>query len=98
MKYRRILFKLSGEALAGEAGFGIDRARISEIASEVAELAQLGVQIGLVVGGGNFFRGISASDSGLRRISVDYMGCSQRQSTRSHCVITLPPRASRRTS
>ena len=69
MKYRRILFKLSGEALAGEAGFGIDRARISEIASEVAELAQLGVQIGLVVGGG-----ISASDSGLRRISVDYMG------------------------
>ncbi len=74
MKYRRILFKLSGEALAGEAGFGIDRPRISEIAGEIAELVRLGVQIGLVVGGGNFFRGIAASDTGLRRISADYMG------------------------
>ncbi len=74
MKYRRILFKLSGEALAGEAGFGIDRPRISEIAAEIAELVRLGVQVGLVVGGGNFFRGIAAADTGLRRISVDYMG------------------------
>ncbi len=74
MKYKRILLKLSGEALAGNAGFGIDSIRVAEIAAEVAEIARLGVQVGVVVGGGNFFRGIRASDSGLRRISVDYMG------------------------
>ncbi len=74
MKYKRILLKLSGEALAGNAGFGIDSIRVAEIAGEVAEIARLGVQVGVVVGGGNFFRGIRASDSGLRRISVDYMG------------------------
>ena len=74
MKYRRILFKLSGEAFAGEAEFGIDYRRLAEIASEASELVQSGVQVGLVVGGGNFFRGMAASDRGLRRISVDYMG------------------------
>ena len=74
MGYSRILLKLSGEALAGPEGFGIDRGRISEIASEISELTRGGVQVGLVVGGGNFFRGSSDLDSGLRRISVDYMG------------------------
>ena len=74
MKYKRILLKLSGEALAGDAGFGIDGARVAEIAGEVAEIARLGVQVGVVVGGGNFFRGVGASGTGLRRISVDYMG------------------------
>ena len=74
MKYKRILLKLSGEALAGDAGFGIDSTRVAEIAGEVAEIARLGVQVGVVVGGGNFFRGVGASGTGLRRISVDYMG------------------------
>ena len=74
MGYRRILFKLSGEALAGQAGFGIDNGRVSEITSEIAELVKSDIQIGLVVGGGNFFRGVSASDDGLTRVSVDYMG------------------------
>ena len=74
MKYKRILLKLSGEALAGDAGFGIDSTRVAEIAGEVAEVARLGVQVGVVVGGGNFFRGVQASNTSLRRISVDYMG------------------------
>ncbi len=74
MKYKRILLKLSGEALAGDAGFGIDNTRVAEIAGEVAEIVRLGVQVGVVVGGGNFFRGVRASGTGLRRISVDYMG------------------------
>lgn len=74
MKYKRILLKLSGEALAGDAGFGIDSTRVAEIAKEVVDVARLGVQVGVVVGGGNFFRGIQASGTGLRRISVDYMG------------------------
>ncbi len=73
-KYKRILLKLSGEALAGDGGFGIDRERISQIAAEIAAAARGGVQFGLVVGGGNFFRGIQSSDSGLERVSVDYMG------------------------
>lgn len=73
-KYKRILLKLSGEALAGENGFGIDRKRIAAIAAEIAAAARGGVQFGLVVGGGNFFRGIQASQTGLERVSVDYMG------------------------
>jgi uridylate kinase len=73
-KYKRILLKLSGEALAGENGFGIDRERISEIAAEIAAAVRSGVQFGLVVGGGNFFRGIQASQTGIERVSVDYMG------------------------
>ena len=74
MGHSRILFKLSGEALAGQAGFGVDSGRVSEITSEIAELAKSDVQVALVVGGGNFFRGVSASDDGLTRVSVDYMG------------------------
>jgi uridylate kinase len=73
-QYKRILLKLSGEALAGDSGFGIDRERVSQIAAEVAAVARSGVQFGLVVGGGNFFRGIKASQTGLQRVSVDYMG------------------------
>jgi uridylate kinase len=73
-KYKRILLKLSGEALAGESGFGIDRKRISEIAAELAEQARNGVEFGVVVGGGNFFRGIKASQTGLQRVTVDSMG------------------------
>jgi uridylate kinase len=72
--YKRILLKLSGEALAGESGFGIGRNRISEIAAELAATARGGVQFGVVIGGGNFFRGIKASQTGLQRVTVDSMG------------------------
>lgn len=72
--YKRILLKLSGEALAGQGGFGIDRARISAIAAELAATARNGVEFGVVVGGGNFFRGIKASQTGLQRVTVDSMG------------------------
>jgi uridylate kinase len=72
--YKRILLKLSGEALAGQGGFGIDRARISAIAAELAVTARGGVEFGVVVGGGNFFRGIKASQTGLHRVTVDSMG------------------------
>lgn len=71
--YQRILLKLSGEVMAGEKGFGIDSARVAGLAAEIAETARLGVQIGLVVGGGNFFRGISAPRE-MNRVTVDQMG------------------------
>ena len=58
-RYRRILLKLSGEALAAGQGFGVDTARVHEIAGEIREVHQLGVEIGIVVGGGNFFRGVT---------------------------------------
>ena len=73
-KYKRILLKLSGEALAGEARFGIDRDAVSRIAAEIVEASRTGVQFGVVVGGGNFFRGVQASDTGLQRVTVDRMG------------------------
>src|SRR6266496_5018406 len=72
--YKRILLKLSGEALAAGQGFGVDGARVSEIAAEVADVHQLGVEIGLVVGGGNFFRGVNEQAREMDRISADHMG------------------------
>ena len=60
-KYQRILLKLSGEVLAGGGSFGIDPARVKRLSEEIAEVARTGVQIGLVVGGGNFFRGVAAA-------------------------------------
>ena len=72
--YRRILLKLSGEALGGESGFGFDAKRASEIAGETAALLRSGVQIGLVLGGGNFFRGIRDAGEKLHRATVDSMG------------------------
>lgn len=72
--FRRILLKLSGEALAGTLGYGIDPAVITEIASEVREVTRLGVQVALVIGGGNIFRGLAASSRGMDRASADYMG------------------------
>jgi uridylate kinase len=72
--YRRILLKLSGEVLAGQGSFGIDSARVAALASEVAEVAQAGVQIGLVVGGGNFFRGVAAAAQHMDRVTADHMG------------------------
>jgi uridylate kinase len=72
--YKRILLKLSGEALAAGQGFGVDNTRVHEIAAEVADVHRLGVQIGLVVGGGNFFRGVAEQARDMDRISADHMG------------------------
>ena len=73
-RFGRILLKLSGEVLAGEGSFGIDAARVEALAVEVAEVARTGVQIGLVVGGGNFFRGVAAAARNMDRVSADHMG------------------------
>jgi len=72
--YKRILLKLSGEALAAGQGFGVDNDRVHEIAAEIADVHRLGVQIGLVVGGGNFFRGVAEQAKDMDRISADHMG------------------------
>lgn len=72
--YKRILLKLSGEALAGKTGTGINTAVIKQIAEDVALAYKTGVQIGLVIGGGNIFRGVAASAEGMDRASSDYMG------------------------
>jgi len=72
--YRRILLKLSGEALAGEQGYGIDPDVIKGIAEEIRDVMALGVEVALVIGGGNIFRGLAASSKGMDRASADYMG------------------------
>ncbi|MBI4552940.1 MAG: UMP kinase [Candidatus Latescibacteria bacterium] len=72
--YSRILLKLSGESLAGPAGYGIDFEMLSFIASEIREVGEMGVQIGIVIGGGNIFRGAEASAKGMERVSADYIG------------------------
>ncbi|PIT99409.1 MAG: UMP kinase [Bdellovibrionales bacterium CG10_big_fil_rev_8_21_14_0_10_45_34] len=73
-KYRRILLKLSGEALAGGTGYGIDGETIRAIAQDVAEVVEAGVQMGVVIGGGNIIRGVAAAQQGMDRASSDYMG------------------------
>ncbi|MBI1911626.1 MAG: UMP kinase [Deltaproteobacteria bacterium] len=73
-KYKRILLKLSGEALMGEKEFGVDTNIISSIASEIKQVHDLGVEIALVIGGGNIFRGVSASAKGMDRATADYVG------------------------
>jgi uridylate kinase len=72
--YKRILLKLSGEALAADKGFGVDNTRVHEIAAEIAEVHKLGIEIGIVVGGGNFFRGVAEQAKDMDRISADHMG------------------------
>jgi len=72
--YHRILLKLSGEALAGGAAFGINADRVKELACEVAEVVSAGVQIGIVVGGGNIFRGIAGAAQQMDRVTGDHMG------------------------
>ncbi|PLY03665.1 MAG: UMP kinase [Desulfuromonas sp.] len=72
--YDRILLKLSGEALAGQQGYGIDPEVITGIASEIRDVINMGVQVALVIGGGNIFRGLSAASRGMDRASADYMG------------------------
>jgi len=73
-KYGRILLKLSGEVMAGEGSFGVDATRVAALATEVSEVARTGVQIGLVVGGGNFFRGVAAAAQNMDRVAADHMG------------------------
>ncbi len=73
-KYQRILLKLSGEALAGPQSFGIDPDRVKDLAAEIAAVAQRGIQVGLVVGGGNIFRGIALAARKMDRVTGDHMG------------------------
>ena len=72
--YKRILLKLSGESLAGGGAFGIDATRVKELAREVADVAATGIQIGVVVGGGNIFRGVAAAAQKMDRVTADHMG------------------------
>ncbi len=74
MAYRRILLKLSGEALAGGASFGISPERVCSLSAQVAEVAAAGIQIGVVVGGGNIFRGVAAAAQNMDRVTADHMG------------------------
>lgn len=74
MKYKRILLKLSGEALMGDKQFGIDNNRINQYAEEIKQAAEKGIEIGVVIGGGNIFRGIQAEEGGMDRVQGDYMG------------------------
>ncbi|MGB7288873.1 MAG: UMP kinase [Candidatus Macondimonas sp.] len=72
--YRRILLKISGEALMGEADYGVDPAVIGRMAEEIRDVRDLGVQIGVVIGGGNIFRGAGLADAGMDRVTADHMG------------------------
>ena len=72
--YRRIVLKLSGEALAGSQGYGIDPPVLDRVGAEVRDVTELGVQVAIVIGGGNIFRGIAASAGGMDRATADYMG------------------------
>ena len=73
-KYKRILLKLSGESLMGDQQYGIDQKRLNEYAQQIAELSKSGVQIGIVIGGGNIFRGLSGTTQGFDRVKGDQMG------------------------
>jgi uridylate kinase len=73
-KYKRILLKLSGEALMGEDPYGINRATIESIVAEIAPIVQMGVETGVVIGGGNIFRGVAPGAAGMDRATADYMG------------------------
>lgn len=73
-KYKRIILKLSGEALAGQVGYGIEHTTISSIAHQVAELVEKKIEVAIVVGGGNIWRGVAGSEKGMERATADYMG------------------------
>ena len=73
-RYKRILLKISGEVLTGEGDYGIDSAVIQQIAQEIKEVKKLGVEVAVVIGGGNIFRGMAASAKGMDRVSADYIG------------------------
>ena len=73
-RFKRILLKLSGESLMGKQGYGIDPERLSDYAKQIKEISEMGVQIGIVIGGGNIFRGLSGSQKGFDRVKGDQMG------------------------
>ena len=73
-RYKRILLKLSGESLMGEKQYGIDEKRIAEYATQIKEIADMGIEIGIVIGGGNIFRGLSGISKGVDRVKGDQMG------------------------
>jgi len=73
-RFKRILLKLSGESLMGKQGYGIDPERLSDYAKQIKEVSEMGVQIGIVIGGGNIFRGLSGSQKGFDRVKGDQMG------------------------
>lgn len=74
LKYKRILLKLSGEALIGKQGYGIDPERLRQYCIEIKEINDLGIQVGIVIGGGNIFRGLRGTNKGFDRVKGDYMG------------------------
>lgn len=74
LRYKRVLLKLSGEALAGERGFGIEPAVVDRLTDEIRSLVEMGVSLGIVIGGGNIVRGAIASQEGMDRVQADYMG------------------------
>ncbi len=74
MKYKRILLKLSGEALLGKNAYGIDNERLLDYAKEIKELHSIGIEIAIVIGGGNIYRGLSGAQNGIDRVQADYMG------------------------
>ena len=74
MKYKKILLKISGEAMMGDRGYGVDPATVDFIAKEIKDAVSMGVQMAIVIGGGNIFRGVEASVQGIERASADYMG------------------------
>ncbi len=74
MKYKRILLKLSGEALMGDKNYGIDPTRLQQYTNEIMKVKEMGVEIAIVIGGGNIFRGVQAAQSGIDRVQGDYMG------------------------
>ena len=73
-EYKKVLLKLSGEALAGDAGFGIDPKVLDRMSLEIKQIIELGIQVGMVIGGGNLFRGAHLSAAGLERVTGDHMG------------------------
>ena len=74
MKFKRILLKLSGEALMGQQEFGIDNNRLKQYADEILQIVEMGVEVAIVIGGGNIFRGVQAEEGGMERTQGDYMG------------------------
>lgn len=74
MKYKRVLLKLSGEALMGQQGYGIDPERLTHYAKEIRQAADIGVQVAIVIGGGNIYRGLQADQTGIEKVQGDYMG------------------------
>jgi len=74
LKYKRILLKISGEAMMGDQAYGVDPATVDFIAKEIKDAVSMGVEVAIVIGGGNIFRGVEASMKGIERASADYMG------------------------